>query len=614
MGFGSAFAIGFLKGTNEKMAAKRQAEADRIAAEREMQGNLVKAVLGMDDVDFGAPGTQAFFANPSYQALANLSRTVDDVENKLSYGNFSIAKPTDWDKTMNDGDLFVRGSAWLKFHNDIMANPNTRDTFISSLQSDSNAMSTFVNDLARYTDYYADGYIKKNTNSVTGSVSDYVPADQNYKSLFGAINLSLPEQAQVEDNGNNLILKNAQDTGDIENASTSAVVTVFNNNQEERVAYDFGPKFKNIERMAAALNYDSPQAFVDDFKDVARADNPEEAYNVLIAATDLEGLGASAFNRTAGVNDATAQRIGTFLNERFGGDRIMMAQALAPLMVLEEDSTKKGNKRRTVRMLPAAAYFKKYLGIDVEQIRQQYDAGLVTVRQLNELQGLVDTKTTPTGLMAAMTRMFGGLAGPGGQLEQLLGNNTQNISSQQILQDAADAGFISTTVIQDLSKIEALKLTLAAQMARAVDPSGRLSNQDFEVQLQRLGQTGLFTSKEQATTSLSVVIADFEERLSRMKVLNTLANAPEFGMREARILKADRNVQIAMDALYVKARDDKPQAPENATGEPIGKSLTLDADLNFYTDGTNFYYDEQGTKLVPNNVVDDAIMKAYGTI
>ena len=43
--------------------------------------------------------------------------------------------------------------------------------------------------------------------------------------------------------------------------------------------------------------------------------------------------------------------------------------------------------------------------------------------------------------------------------------------------------------IEQLSKMDALKLTLAAKMARAVDPSGRLSNQDFEIQLQRLGST-----------------------------------------------------------------------------------------------------------------------------
>lgn len=616
MGFGSAFAIGFLKGTNEKMAAKRQTEADAAAAQREMQGELVKAVLGMEDIDFGAPGTQAFFANPSYQALAGLSRTVDDVENKLTYGNFSISKPEDWDKTMNDGDLFVRGSAWLKFHNDLMADPATRDTFVSALQSDSGAMSAFVNDLARYTDYYTDGYVKKNTNIVSGAVSGYVPADQNYKSLFGATNTFLPVTSQVADPANDKIIKNAEESGDIQNASTSVVVTVFGDNEEQRVPYDFGDKYNNLERMSTALNYPTVQAFVDDFKDVSRAENPEEAYSILIAATDLEGMGAGGFNRTAGVNEATAQRIGMFMLERFGGDRIMMAQAMAPLMVLDEDSVQKGNNRRVVKMQPAAYYFEKYLKIDIKQLEEQYGASQETVRQLNQLAALVGKESTPTGFVASLKSVFGGAFGDKGQIDQLLGNNVMGVSTQELLQGAFDNGFISTTVIADLSEIDALKLTLAAQMARAVDPSGRLSNQDFEVQLRRLGQDGFFTGKVEAETKLKAVISDFEKRLSRMQVLHTVATSPTFGMREARILRADRAVQFSLDATYKASKSPATSAPV-ITEKPVpsgDKTLTLNKELGFYSDGTNFYYDEQGTQLVPNDVLDDAIAKAYGNI
>jgi hypothetical protein len=613
MGFGSAFAIGFLKGTNEKIAAKRQAEADAAAAEREMQGELVQAVLGMEDIDFGAPGTQAFFANPSYQALAGLSRTVDDVENKLTYGNFSIAKPEDWDKTMNDGDLFVRGSAWLRFHNEIMANPTTRDTFVSALQSDSRAMSTFVNDLARYTGFYADGYVDKNTNVVSGAVSGYVPAEENYRSLFSTTNTFLPVPSQVVDPANDKIIKNAEESGDIQNASTSVVVTVFGDNEEQRVPYDFGDKYNNLERMSTALNYPNVQAFVDDFKDVSRAENPEEAYSVLIAATDLEGLGAGDFNRTAGVNEATAQRIGMFMLERFGDDRIMMAQAMAPLMVLDEDSVQKGNNRRVVKMQPAAYYFEKYLKINIDDLQRQYSESQETVNELNRLAELVDKDTTPTGFVAALKNVFGGAFGDKGQIDQLLGNNVLGVSTQELLQDAFDNGFINTTVIADLSEIEALKLTLAAKMARAVDPSGRLSNQDFEVQLRRLGQDGFFTGKVQSETKLKTVISDFEKRLSRIQVLHTVATSPTFGMREARILRADRAVQFSLDASYKASKSGTAPAPVVAADtQEAPKSLTLNQELGFYTDGNAFYLDEQGTQLVPMDILDAAIEAAYG--
>ena len=37
------------------------------------------------------------------------------------------------------------------------------------------------------------------------------------------------------------------------------------------------------------------------------------------------------------------------------------------------------------------------------------------------------------------------------------------------------------------ARFESLRISLAFQMARAADPSGRLSNQDIELQLRKLG-------------------------------------------------------------------------------------------------------------------------------
>ena len=616
MGIGAALAIGFLQGTNEKMAKKREAELQAKADERDMQQKLVEAVLGMDDVDFGAPGTQDFFRMPSYQTLAGISRTVDDVENKLAYGNFSIAKPEDWDKTMNDGDLFVRGSAWLRFHNDLMANPGTRDTFIAALEANPGVKSAFMNDLARYSDYYADGYVKKNTNVQTGAVSGYVPANENYKDLYEGISGFMT--AGTKDPVNDKIIANAESSGDIQSAGTSLVVTVFKDNKEERVAFDFGDKYSNLERMAEAMKYNDVQSFVDDFQDYTRAESAEEAYSILLAGAELEALNAGKFNRTAGVNNMDLQFIGVFLEDKFGADRFQMAQAMATLMVLDEDSQKNGNSRYTKTFQPAAHYFEKYLKLDIGQLEEQYNASQETVRNLRELQALVDKESTPTGFASSLKSVFGGAFGEKGQLEQLLGVNTLGLSSGEMLQRAEKQGFISTSVLADLSEIDALKLTLAAQMARAVDPSGRLSNQDFEVQLRRLGQDGFFTSKVQAQTKLKAVIDDFEKRLSRMQVLHEVATSGTFGAREARILKADRAVQQALDSVYIaKSRslgDTSPETPATPVPEESAEkpALILDKDINLYTDGAgNYYHDPEGTRLVSDEEFLEIFNKAF---
>ena len=72
-----------------------------------------------------------------------------------------------------------------------------------------------------------------------------------------------------------------------------------------------------------------------------------------------------------------------------------------------------------------------------------------------------------------------------------------------------------------MSEIDALKLSLAAQMARAVDPAGRLSNQDFEIQLRRLGSGKLIT-KEGILRNINLLKEEFSRDLEFKSYLNRL--------------------------------------------------------------------------------------------
>ena len=75
-----------------------------------------------------------------------------------------------------------------------------------------------------------------------------------------------------------------------------------------------------------------------------------------------------------------------------------MAQAMAPLMVLEEDQFNK-NSRLTYSMQPAATYFKKYLNVDVAQVREQAGETQETLRLLEQLKGKLGKETTATGFV-----------------------------------------------------------------------------------------------------------------------------------------------------------------------------------------------------------------------
>lgn len=61
-----------------------------------------------------------------------------------------------------------------------------------------------------------------------------------------------------------------------------------------------------------------------------------------------------------------------------------------------------------------------------------------------------------------------------------------------------------------MAKLEAMRISLAFRMARAADPSGRLSNQDIEIQLRKLGSN--FTSISDAVSAIEVSIDEFTRK------------------------------------------------------------------------------------------------------
>ena len=617
MGIFTSFATGFLEGSVQVQKEKAAAELEdkkRKAEQREKLGTIIFDLI-KDDKLTGDQGAELLGRSDLTRAdIAGMVNTIDAVDSQIfTYGNFKYNKPEDWDQNIRGDNLLLAGSTWMRTMEMVAQTPELWDKLSKELENNPTARKNFDNDFLRYADYYTLGMIKKNTNIATGVTSAYLKPSEAYSTLYDALdNLKVA----APDNSDQMIIENNPDVEIAANAVVFKFKDTSGANTAEVREFTEG-QYTSLEAIAINLGYKgngntSPvQQLVNEFADVSRADNADDAFKVLLAAAELERIGASAFNRTAGLGTEDAARIGNELTQKFGDDRILMAQAMAPLMTLEEDQFNK-NSRLTYAMQPAAVYFKKYLDVDVAQVREQYSETQDTLRLLNELKSIVNKETTPTGFVASLKSVFGGAFGEGGQLEQLLGTNTDNVSSEQVLQRAKTLGFISTTIIKDLSEIEAIKLTLAAKMARAIDPSGRLSNQDFEVQLQRLGQSGLFTGKVQAASKLGIVIEDFTNRSKRMVLLNELANAPKFGAREARLLKANGAIQKSMDArrsgIYDSSDSDSSAANQGTGGK---KKLTLDPDLGFYTDGNTFYYDEEGTQPVPDDVVNNRINEVY---
>lgn len=619
MGIGIAFASGFLKGHSDYTKEQATLKAEKEKAQLEQQGEWAGKFVDYMSSDKPQENVATWLAkNAGYTDFdwASISNTLNDIENTITFGNFKFQKPEKWDEDIRDDNMLRAGGTWLRTVQGLFTNEESGAALIKELESNPTALRVFNDEFKMYSDYYVMGMRKANTNPATGVTSAYLPPSVAFAPLFEAVgNLRQP----TPDNTNQITI---QDNPDIENPA-NAVVFKFRDESGKQTLeareFDEGV-YTSLQALAINLGYKggqnvSPvQQMVDSYQDVMFAENADEAYKTLFVAAELERAGAGAFNLTGGGSEAMRANIGNLLEEKFRGDRFLMAQAMAPLMVLDEDQFNK-NSRLTYSMQPAATYFKKYLNVDVAQVREQAGETQETLRLLEQLKGKLGKESTPTGFVAALKSVFGGAFGEGGQISQLLGDNTDGVSSDDVLQRAKDMGFISTTVIKDLSEIEALKLTLAAKMARAIDPSGRLSNQDFEVQLQRLGQSGLFTSKVQAESKLDNVIEDFTARSKRLTVLNEIANAPTFGAREARLLKANMAVQSALDARragsYAPATQQGSQEEAAAAASPTAP-LTLDSDMGFYTDGKgNYFKDEQGQSPVSTEEFNAKFNEVY---
>lgn len=622
MGVGLSFLSGFLQGTVDAQKEKRQEELLQQQKNQERQdklGGLVLDLIKEDKLSGEAGAALLRKDNLTMADLAAAANVMDGIDSTIAYGSWKMPKPEKWEEDIRPDNQLRAGGTWLRTMDLMARNADERARFIAEMQNNPTALENFRNDMLRYSDYYIKGQEKENRNPFTGVTSGYLKPSAAYAPLFDMLaEMNKP----VDDNSDAIIIEANKDIDTPGNAVVFKFRSEDGTEMVEARQFDAGV-YTSLEKIAINLNYKGNgnttpvQQLVNSFQDVYRADNADEAFAVLLTAAELERVGADAFNRTGGANNELAARVGVKLKDIFGDDRIAMAQAMAPLMVLNEDQFQKGS-RYSYSMQPAAQYFKKYLDVDVAQVREQYAETQDTLELLNELNSIVSKETTPTGFVAAATKMVGGVFGPGGQIDQVFGNNTDGVSGQAVLDRAKEMGYISTSVVKDLSQIDALKLTLAAKMARAVDPSGRLSNQDFEVQLQRLGQAGLMTGRVEALSKLDIVIQDFQNRSSRMQLLNELANAPEFGAREARLLKANMAVQKSLDAnranLYSGGGTQGGGAGAGAgdvagDGEP--KTLTLDSDLGFYTDGNNYYYDEEGTKPVPDEEINKKMNEVY---
>jgi hypothetical protein len=217
-------------------------------------------------------------------------------------------------------------------------------------------------------------------------------------------------------------------------------------------------------------------------------------------------------------------------------------------------------------------------GYDVKGFREQNSATDEAVEMLQELVRL-QSDYGATGLVAKVEAFALGVVGQAKQASDIfLSGDPVYDTFNQDLKEGTSASDLLKTVkkyipekrLEQLSKMDALRLTLAAKMARAVDPSGRLSNQDFEIQLQRLGGSGWFTDQKGALTKLNTVLEEFERRQTSNQDLLSIINKDNITVEDRRFIKASNAVNVAIaHRRKTQVRAETAAAPGQAVPESV---------------------------------------------
>ena len=156
---------------------------------------------------------------------------------------------------------------------------------------------------------------------------------------------------------------------------------------------------------------------------------------------------------------------------------------------------------------------------------------------------------------------------------------------------------------EKVARLHAMRITLAFQMARAADPSGRLSNQDIEQQFVKLA--GNFGTEKAALAGIQVAIDEFKDKAAINKQIFDFAKDGDASRVET---------FKTIDALFV-VNDIRRKAKTNellGTSKPpvTGDASGIDMSKTFQSGNDTLpLYSDMGAYVI-NNQTGQALDKS----
>ena len=358
----------------------------------------------------------------------------------------------------------------------------------------------------------------------------------------------------------------------------------------ERLAKATGHKsFQNmLLRTSFRTTEDREEGMTD--QDYARLQNKR-----MLAAIEMEkkGFGNLIRNPTERrTNPGRVTEFFTYLEEKFGDNQSEMLSALTVMYAQPSDyferepTTRYGTPDNNgTKASITSDKFAEDIGGDKQAFIEGYQATNASLEMLDELivlEGEISEKIGSgfvrdffAGLTRLTTQVKMGATTVANYFSDnasgensLFGNTTTDtdINDLEAVVQKLNSQKITSIDLENMTAADSLRLALAAKMARAIDPAGRLSNQDFEIQLRRLGRTNLSTPGD-IQRALKQVKKDFERDLEAKHLLYDLYNnKAELSEANAKKVLAYRDLREMQKRYY------------GAEGKPVASSTDTSTD------------------------------------
>jgi hypothetical protein len=272
-------------------------------------------------------------------------------------------------------------------------------------------------------------------------------------------------------------------------------------------------------------------------------------------------------------------------------------------------------------------------------IEEHYNNNAEVIATFNSLEELVKEQPDNPAIynlfkqkLKAFVSLDEGILG--GIVKDFLGNEgvtniDDNESASIGIKDRLTSGYVNVMEEriknaqgENAKRIEALKISLAFKMAKADDPSGRLSNQDVEAQYVKLGQ--ITDLKRDALAVIAQTKAQFQKKVDKYELLLQYGRGKDDATeRDYRVIDAvfaydHLRKQSEAHKLLVKNKEDQGQLGSLEAGSVYKGTINKNPSNTFsFIDTTDSEPTEQFVYQIKdsaNKIIKNKYVLSNGTI